>query len=466
MSKKSDKYNSIMSDKIVGAFNQLIPEFSATLGAALGTWLKNKATIAIARDFRTDSRMMKRAFTSGLMSSGVGALDFHDVPTPLLQFYIRRFGADGGVMFTSSHYEGSKTGIRIFDETGAELTAKQISEIREIVVSNKIRRVPPTEMKDISDATGAIDVYIAAIMNIIDKKLISDRGFRVVIDSALGPVSNVLPNILTSLNVDVIAINSFNPKIIPKNFPNSESLVSLAKTVKANEADLGVAFDVEGSRVVICDENGVIRSADRIAAGLVSRVIQQSRGTIILSESISKSIENVVESLGEGKTIIKRIREQPGAFAESIREHQAMYAASDSGSYWTPAFTVDSDGMYTTLKLLELLGSQDRPLSRYLDSLPHFPNYHREIIVPNNRENQLFYYLELQEDYPEDLKFKYTIDTLSGTKIVFKDGWVNVMQSSIDSKTIHLNSEAEPFNQTQVLMDVVLMKINEFSKDP
>ena len=100
----SNSFESIIQDnRIVGSYKQILPEDAALLGAAVGTWIKNKATIAIARDFRIDSRMMKRAFTGGLMSTGVSALDFHGSPTPLLQFYIRRFGADAGVMFTSGH---------------------------------------------------------------------------------------------------------------------------------------------------------------------------------------------------------------------------------------------------------------------------------------------------------------------------------------------------------------------------
>ncbi|MHA2503120.1 MAG: hypothetical protein ACXAE3_09630 [Candidatus Kariarchaeaceae archaeon] len=141
----------IRENRIVGTYEQILPEFAATLGASVGTWLKNKATIAIARDFRSDSRMMKRAFTGGLMSSGVSALDFHAAPTPLLQFYIRRFGADAGVMFTSGHYEEDKTSIRLFDENGAELTMEKLSEIHDILKSGAIRRVPPREMVNIQE---------------------------------------------------------------------------------------------------------------------------------------------------------------------------------------------------------------------------------------------------------------------------------------------------------------------------
>ena len=460
---KNENLNNILQeDKIVGTFTEILPEFSATLGACVGTWLKNKATIAIARDFRTDSRMYKRAFTAGLMSTGVSALDFHGAPTPLLQFYIRRFGADAGVMFTSGHYEGGKTGIRIFDETGAELTKDRLDEIRDILQSGAIRRVPPSDMMNISDASGAIDVYTAGLKNVIDKDAISKKKFKVVIDCALGPVSNVLPPMLADLNVEVIAINSFTPKVIPKNLPNSSSLVSLAQTVRANEADLGIAMDVEGSKVIFVDENGTLRTSDRIASGLAAHVVKRSKGTMVISESMSRNIENIVDSYGGGQQTILRVRDQPGIIAQTIRDNQGIFGASDSGSFWAPSFTVDADGIYTSLKLLDMLSNLDRPLSRYLDTLPQLPNNHREIVVNENDDNSLYVFLEFQTDYSEDLDFRYTIDTLAGTKVVFGDGWVDLSPSSRNAKIVHLSSEASPFEKSNLYLDAVQTKIDEF----
>ena len=459
----SNSFESIIQDnRIVGSYKQILPEDAALLGAAVGTWLKNKATIAIARDFRIDSRMMKRAFTGGLMSTGVSALDFHGSPTPLLQFYIRRFGADAGVMFTSGHYEDDKTSIRIFDETGAELTFKKLNEILEIYKNKNIRRVSPAEMINIEDATGATDVYIEGIKNVIDRESIANSNFKVVIDCALGPTSIVFPSILNDLNVEVIAINSFNPKIIPKSLPNSESLVSLAKTVIANDANLGVAFDVEGGRAVFCDEKGKLRSSDSVAAGLVSYIADRSLGDIILSESISKNVDMMVEKMDKDGVKVIRVRDYPGAIASKIREEGGIFGASDTGSFWAPAFTVDSDGMFIALKVLEVLSKLNQPLSSYLDKMRLLPMKIKSIEVNNNLNNNLFAYLEEIVSYEEDLQFKYNIDILSGTKVVFTRGWVSVYASHQDSKIINLVAEADDDKVMNNILKSVIDKIQKF----
>ncbi|MHA2503119.1 MAG: hypothetical protein ACXAE3_09625 [Candidatus Kariarchaeaceae archaeon] len=301
------------------------------------------------------------------------------------------------------------------------------------------------------------------IKNLIDRKAIAKQNFKVVIDSALGPASSILPPLLTDLNVEVIAINSFIPKIIPKNLPNANSMVSLAQTVRANEADLGIALDVEGSRVVFTDENGILKSSDRMAVGLAAHQVRNSSGTIVISESLSRNIENVSQTLGGGKQKVLRVKNEPGAIAQAIRANQGMFGASDDGSFWAPSFTVDADGMYTTLKVLEMLATMDQPLSRYLDHLPQLPNNHREIMVSKNIDNELFAYMEHFTEYDPELGFKYAIDTLAGVKIVFDKGWVNLLPSSRDHRIIHLTSEADPFEISNVYLDAVQEKIDNFN---
>jgi phosphomannomutase len=185
---------------------------------------------------------------------------------------------------------------------------------------------------------------------------------------------------------------------------------------------------------------------------------------MVISESMSYNIERIVESYGGGKQNVLRVRDQAGSIAQAIRENQGIFGASDTGSYWAPSFTVDADGIYTSLKLLEMLSDMERPLSRYLDTLPQLPNNHRELVVPENNDNAVYWYLEYHIDYPEELGFRYAIDTLAGTKLVFEHGWVNTAPSSKDPQIVHLTSESEPFQKSNDYLDAVQNKIDEFSK--
>jgi len=102
--------------RILGKSNvDLTPEAVCVLGAVHGTYMENNGIIVIGRDYRRDSRMLKRAFTSGAMSTGIDILDLHVAPLPLVQFCIRRFGASGGVYITSGHLRYEDLSIRIFN---------------------------------------------------------------------------------------------------------------------------------------------------------------------------------------------------------------------------------------------------------------------------------------------------------------------------------------------------------------
>lgn len=461
---ESERIDKIFQNKILGDYKELTPEFAANLGRSLGSWLKKNATIAIARDFRNDNRMLKRAFTAGLMSSGISALDFHDVPTPLLQFYIRRFGADAGVMFTSSHYDQKKTGIRIFDEIGAELTTDMMNEIKQIYKDKNFRILPPSEMSGISDANGAVDVYVAAIQKIIDHDILSERNFKVVIDSSLGPVLKVMPDILTEMNFEVITINSYVSQKNDKNLPSVDSLLSLTKTVQANHADLGICFDVEGSRVLFCDEQGILRTSDEIASGIISHLIKKNSGTLIISESLTRNIENIIESSATEQRIV-RIPNTPGNMSLNIRLNRGIFGASDDGSFWTPSFTVDSDGIFIALRVLEMIAENKLPLSVFLEQIPKYPSSTQRILLESISSEEILRLLLSEKNFNKKLEFKYALDTLIGVKLVFSKGWVHVYPNLNDRNAIHLECECQDVSYSNKFMDAVISKFKEYQKN-
>ena len=107
----------------------LTPELASVLGGAMGTLLDQNAVVMVGRDYRRDSRMLKRSFSGGLMASGIELIDLHAVPTNILQFSVRRFGADAGVMITRSHNLAGMVSIKMFDSTGVEYTSKKTNEI-------------------------------------------------------------------------------------------------------------------------------------------------------------------------------------------------------------------------------------------------------------------------------------------------------------------------------------------------
>ncbi|MHA1371051.1 MAG: hypothetical protein ACTSRA_15220 [Promethearchaeota archaeon] len=141
----------IINGRVLAKSNiDLTPEMVSILGAIHGTLLENNGIIVIARDYRLDCRMLKRAYTSGAMSTGIDLLDLHAAPLPLLQFCIRRFGASGGVYFTSGHASYENTGIRFFNSMGIEFSIQEIKRLIAIWEKKSVKRVKPNDIGRIS----------------------------------------------------------------------------------------------------------------------------------------------------------------------------------------------------------------------------------------------------------------------------------------------------------------------------
>ncbi|UCE13339.1 MAG: hypothetical protein JSV04_14285, partial [Candidatus Heimdallarchaeota archaeon] len=255
------------SGRISGFSNiELTPELAALLGSAMGTYLGPNAVVMIGRDYRRDTRMLKRSFSGGLLATGIELIDLHGIPTSILQFSVRRFGADAGVMMTRSHNLAGMVSIKLFDSSGIEFENKQVQKIVKIAKSGELRRVSPPEVGWISVAD-AMKIYDRALAGFFAKNVDSMKkaNLKVVVDCACGPVSRIIPDLLNEFGCEVITVNAHRPRN-PLFLPNPDSLVRLRETVRALNADLGIALDAEARHAIIIDSQGRIRTAEETAS--------------------------------------------------------------------------------------------------------------------------------------------------------------------------------------------------------
>lgn len=182
-----DIANLMLKGRIVAKANYVLtPEFAASLGGIHGTYLNNNGIVVVGRDYRYDSRMLKRAYTAGAMGTGIDLLDLQSSPLPLLQFCIRRFGASGGVYFSSGHSIQGETTIRIFDSGGVEFSPEQMNGLLALF-SGAPKRVDPADVGHLSQIPQTMDIYSKAVPQFVNKKKMTDASLRVVLDCSYGP---------------------------------------------------------------------------------------------------------------------------------------------------------------------------------------------------------------------------------------------------------------------------------------
>ena len=433
-----------------GANIDIIPEFSATLGVAFGSYLKNRGVVVLSRDYRADSRMLKRSFAAGLMSAGVNVLDIHEGATSTLRFTIRRFGASGGVMFTAGHLHEGKITIKFYNTHGIEYGLNFFKEIFDIMNNNKIIRVLPNSIGQISTSEDINTIYHRSLRNFIDHDLLEKTDLRVVMDCANGPIGNIAPPLFSSLDIDVIAINTFIPYKSFKLLPNINSLRKMSRIISSADASFGVAFDVDASRAVFFDETGAIIDSDLLLILFFMDLINKDikNPVCITSQTTTKMLDHLSK---EYKVKLIRVNNIPGEISENIRLKMANLGVSDSGKVRFPIYAPFTDITLVILKLSEMIARTGEKFSDLISQCPQSTQIQEDLLV----KPEIFYNYHV---YLNKLKDKVVriIDTLYGAKIFFgKDkGFISINPHLYFDK-LRLSAELDKECDIKELFDLI-----------
>ncbi len=441
--------------RIQGVGNsELTPELAAKIGASLGTYLKSSGILVVSREYNNNNRMLKRAFIGGVMSSGLDILNLHSASIPVLQFCIRRFGATGGVYFSSFNSNELLNQIRIFDASGIEYEQNNLESINEYFKNNKIKRAKPLEVGSISDIPHTQDIYKRAIPQFFNQNTISKRNLNIVVDCSYGPSAITLPSILTEMkSIDVIAINAYeNDQKSIEMFPNINTIKDVVKIVKASNSDLGVIVDNAGSRALYIDETGRILTYEELMMFFIKydKYINKSKSSPIISTHTASKILHEFCVNNQGFPF-KVTDNYPGEISRKLREERGIFGGADTLKFYFPEYGPFSDATFTTLKIIEIISRENLPLSALIRAFPR--NIHAYKSIPTTREKHFDFKRKLLDKVQFDNEYQWDYqDTLMGIKVIIpQEGWVSV-QPSIHAYAIELEAEAkDPMNSESLI---------------
>ncbi|NPD88357.1 MAG: hypothetical protein HGN29_06520 [Asgard group archaeon] len=417
-------------NRLAGTASELSPEIASTLGAILGEYLGGEEAVVVsARDFRKDTRMISRAFNAGLISVGTTVFELHACSLPVLQFAIRRFSAHAGVHFAAAHRSPEKINVRMFDQTGVELPFSEIFA-KEKIQNKKIKRATPDKIADILSVQQANDLYRAAISSALGMDVLREQNFSIVMDCALGPVAEIFPNVLAELGFNILTLNSYKPEGIPESLPSPNSLSILSRTVVAAKADLGIAFDPSGSRVLYIDENGKIIESYIIATILTEhKMIGRDKGLVILTDTLW-TLENWLK---ENNISVKYSHDTPGEISRSMQFNRAIFGANEQGNYIHPTISNESEPFASTLLLLSAFARNEK--HRYISSFVEEKDIIEKTLIEETTYS-LFSNAEylFKKLYEADNEYK-TINTLHGVKIIEENNsWCHIQTTIVPNK--------------------------------
>ncbi len=233
-------------------------QLTLKLGLAVGSIYSN---VLVGNDTRTSSNALKHAFISGLLAGGSSGYDAGVAPTPTVAFATRGF--DAGAMITASHNPPGYNGIKLFNRDGSPFDSYQRKQIEKMVLDESFSAAPWEEIKSSISYSGVIEQHIQRILQDFPHGL----KLKVVVDCGCGAACMITPYLLTRLGCEVIGLNCYPSGFFPRNSePTETNLADLIKATRELGADLGIAHDGDGDRMMVVDDQGRFVPGDKMLA--------------------------------------------------------------------------------------------------------------------------------------------------------------------------------------------------------
>lgn len=404
------------------ANTELTPEFASKLAASYGSIVKGK--VAVGGDTRTTTEMIKHAVISGLLSSGCDVVDLGFLPTPAVQFAVKKY-YDAGVIITASHNPPNYNGIKLVDFDGIGTPDDTEIEIEKMFFNDNPHRVSWEDVGKVETNPGLLEEYIENVIARVDHEAIKNSGLKVIVDCGSGAACFTTPFLLRKLGCEVITMNcqpdGFFPGRNPE--PTEPNLEELIEVVKATGADLGVAHDGDADRTICIDEKGNFVFGDKSFALVEKYMLKENNGGLIVTTVATSSAIHDIANKYNGEVIATKVGDL--IVARELKDNNGLFGGEENGGLIFPDFVYGRDAALSTAKVIEIIVKTGKPLSRLIDELPVYYSEKMKIECPDELKQ------EIMQKIAEETK-EFEVDTTDGVKIIKDDGWIIIRPSGTE----------------------------------
>lgn len=414
---------------------ELTPEFASKIGISLGTFFQGHK-ILLGFDGRTSSPFLRSTLAGALLSTGCDVYETGMVPTPALQYAVRCFGMDGGVMVTASHNPPDYNGVKVVAGDGVELEREREIEIEEIFYEERFRRAEFNRVGDLHGSPEVLKVYRQSVPRHVAVERISEAGLRVSVDPGNGVTALVCPQLFVDLGCEVTTVNADIDGLFPGrgSEPTPDNLGLLSALVKASDADMGVAFDGDGDRAIFVDEKRTVHWGDESFALIAQEFLRNHPGEgVVTSVSSSQVVKDVVEA-GGGRLVWTKVGSV--TISRTMVSQGIRLGGEENGGVMYGPHQPVRDGAMTTALLLEILAETGKKLSELFDELPKYHQFKDRVACPDDFKEQVLAGLKSSV---RNLK----VETLDGVKIWYPDSTCILVRPSGTEPIFRLYAESK-----------------------
>jgi len=367
----------------------MVPEVVMKLGWAAGQAIKQQSGMArpmvlIGKDTRISGYMLESALEAGFSAAGVDVRLLGPMPTPAIAYLTQTFNAQAGVVISASHNPYYDNGIKFFDAQGQKISAEMESLIEKLMTQD-MTIVSSQELgkaKRIDDATGRYIEFCKSTFRGSTGQRLGLSGMKLIVDCANGATYHIAPAVFSELGAEVISIG-VDPDGLNINLEcGATSTKKIQQQVIEHEADIGIALDGDGDRLILVDSSGQVVDGDQILYLLATYWSKEARlqGGVAGTLMTNLGVENALKAKG-----VSFVRTAVGDkyLMRALVENNWYLGAEGSGHILCMDRIKTGDGIVAALQVLEALIVQQQTLKEALEELRLYPQVLINVRVVN-----------------------------------------------------------------------------------
>ncbi|MFS1516702.1 phosphoglucosamine mutase [Bacillus sp. SCS-151] len=364
------------TDGVRGVANsELTPELAFKIGRFGGYVLtkdEERPKVLIGRDTRISGHMLEGALVAGLLSIGAEVMRLGVISTPGIAYLTKALGSQAGVMISASHNPVQDNGIKFFGPDGFKLSDEQEAEIEELLdrPEDELPRPIGGDLGQVNDYFEGGQKYLQFLKQSVDEDF---SGIHVALDCAHGATSSLAPHLFADLEADISTMGTSPNGVNINDNVGSTHPGSLSDLVKEKGADLGLAFDGDGDRLIAIDENGDIVDGDQIMF-ICSKYLKE-QGRLKHQTVVSTVMSNIGFYKGLEEIEVQSIQTSVGDryVVEEMKKNGYSLGGEQSGHIIFLDYNTTGDGLLTGIQLVNIMRATQKPLSQLANEMKKFP---------------------------------------------------------------------------------------------
>jgi phosphomannomutase len=427
--------------------------------AAYGTWVKlrrvNDPKIVIGRDARISGDMASKLVAATLQGVGLDVIDIGLSTTPTVELAVVAEKASGGIIITASHNPLQWNALKLLNENGEFISAKDGEELLHIAASESFEFAEVKKLGKYYTDDTYLQKHIDAILQLplVNQEAIAAKQYYIIVDAVNSTGGIAVPMLLKALGVKKVTLLNGEPT---GNFahnpePLPENLLQISNEIQRSRFDLGIVVDPDVDRLALICEDGSMFGEEYTLVAVADYVLKHNIGNTVSNLSSTRALRDVTEKAG-GAYFASAVGEVNVVTA--MKENNAVIGGEGNGGIIYPQLHHGRDALVGIALFLSHLATMGYSASRLRAT---YPNYH----ISKNK-------IELVpginvDDILEKIKDKYSknpVNTVDGVKIEFDREWVHLRKSNTEP-IIRIYSESETQATAEYLANKIITDIKE-----